>query len=66
MRYHAKQRMESTGLSKWVFEPMNIPIQPMSLILVHITVENQFDGQVPVDLEHAATYDLMAEEETIA
>jgi hypothetical protein len=38
MRYHAKERMDATGQSAWVFESLNIPVQPTSMILIRMVV----------------------------
>lgn len=38
VRYHAKERLELAGGSKWFFEERECPLAPTSMLLVRIMV----------------------------
>ena len=49
-RYHAKERLELAGGSKWVFEERECPLAPTSMLLIRIIVGKVADGHRLVEI----------------
>ncbi|KGO75059.1 hypothetical protein PITC_047420 [Penicillium italicum] len=50
VRYHAKERLELAGGSKWFFEERECPLAPTSMLLVRIMVGKVADGNRLVEI----------------